>query len=80
MKVLTGKIVGFNKMPKTVTVEIESFRKHPLYKKIVRRSKKILAHFEGQEIKIGDKVRMGETRPISQNKHFKILEVVKITK
>ncbi len=77
MKVLTGKIVGINRMTKTVTVEIESFRKHPLYKKIVRRSKKILVHLEGPEVKWGDKVRIGEVRPISKNKHFKVLEVVK---
>ncbi len=77
MKVLTGKIVGINRMPKTVTVETESFRRHPLYKKIVRKNKKILAHLEGPEVKLGDKVKIGETRPISKNKHFKVLEVVK---
>lgn len=77
MKVLTGRVVMVGKIPKTATVEVKSFRPHPLYKKIVKKSKKILAHLEGIEVSLGDKVKIGETRPISKNKHFKIIEVIK---
>lgn len=77
MKVLTGKVTKVGKITNTVTVEIKSFRPHPLYKKIVKKSKKILAHLADMELNLGDTVKIQEVRPISKNKHFKVLEVIK---
>lgn len=77
MKVLIGKVVSIGKIPKTVTVEVESRRPHPLYKKIVKKSKKILTHLEEMEVKKGNVVKIGQTRPISKKKHFKVLEVLR---
>ncbi|MBI4999700.1 30S ribosomal protein S17 [Candidatus Gottesmanbacteria bacterium] len=77
MKVLTGKVISVGKIPKTVTVEIESQRPHPLYKKLVKKNQKFLVHVEDLEIKLGDVVKIGQTRPISKRKHFKILEVLR---
>ena len=77
IKVLTGKVVSCGKIPKTATVEIESRRPHPLYKKLVKKNQKFLVHLEGLEVKVGDVVKIGEIRPISKRKHFKILEVLR---
>lgn len=77
VKVLTGKVISCGKIPKTVTVEVEVRRPHPLYKKLVKKSQKFLAHLEGPEVKVGDVVKIGEIRPISKRKHFKILEVLR---
>ena len=76
MKVLTGKIVSCGKIIKTVTVEVENRRPHPLYKKVVKKNKRYLVHLEGIEVKKGDRVKIGETRPISGKKHFRVLEVL----
>ena len=76
-KILMGKVIKGDKSTKTVVVETEFLRPHPLYKKLVKKNKKILAHLEGLEIKIGDVVRIGETRPLSKRKHFKVLEVIR---
>jgi small subunit ribosomal protein S17 len=76
-KILTGKVIETKKMLQTVTVEITSFRRHPLYKKKVKKSRKVLAQLEGLEVEVGDLVEIGETRPISKNKHFKVLGVKK---
>lgn len=75
-KILIGKVVS-TKMPKTVTVEVESRQPHPLYKKIVKRVKKYKVHNENLEVQPGDRVRIQETRPISKDKHFKVIEVIK---
>lgn len=75
MKVLTGKVIS-TKMQKTVVVEIETTRPHPLYKKIIRSKKKFKAHNEGLKLKVGDKVEIIPTRPISKEKHFKVLKKV----
>jgi len=64
------------KMKKTVVVEIAIQVKHPLYKKRIARTKKFKAHDE-LEAKVGDKVKIAETRPISKDVHFKTLEVIK---
>ena len=77
MKTMTGKIVSTGKMEKTVVVEIESFRPHPLYKKIIRRSKRILVHNGAIEVKVNDLVKIGEIRPLSKKVNFKILSVEK---
>lgn len=72
---LIGKVVS-DKCDKTITVLIETYKEAPLYGKRVRSSKKYTAHDEKNEAKIGDLVRIAETRPLSKNKHFRLLEIV----
>ncbi|MBT2639937.1 MULTISPECIES: 30S ribosomal protein S17 [unclassified Bacillus (in: firmicutes)] len=74
-KVYTGRVVS-DKMDKTVTVLVETYKKHPLYGKRVKYSKKLKAHDEQNEAKIGDVVRIMETRPLSATKRFRLVEVV----
>ena len=74
-KTRVGKIVS-DKMDKTVVVAIESSKKHPLYKKIVRRTDKFKAHDENNECKEGDRVRIMETRPISKDKNWWVVEII----
>ena len=73
-------VVVSNKMDKTITVLITERYKHPLYKKILKRSKKFLAHDENNEAEIGDKVLIAETRPLSKNKHFRLVEIIEKVK
>lgn len=75
-KILTGKVIDAGKMLGTVKVEVRTSRAHPLYKKLLKRSKKYLVSLEGKEVKIGQNVKIGQSRPISKNKHFKIIEVM----
>jgi len=70
-------IVTSDKMHKTVIVKFESFTKHWLYKKIIRRRTSVKAHDEKNEAKIGDKVRIIPSRPLSKDKRFRVLEVIK---
>ena len=72
---LVGKVVSA-KNDKTITVLVETYRKHPLYGKRVKHSKKYAAHDENNIAKIGDKVRIVETRPLSKTKKFKLVEIV----
>ena len=72
-RVLTGIIVS-DKTDKTVVVNVERRVKHPLYGKIIKRSKKYHAHDEGNEFKQGETVRIEETRPISKLKTWKVLD------
>ena len=72
---LIGKVVS-DKNDKTITVLIETYKKHPLYGKRVKYSKKYAAHDEKNEAKVGDTVRIVETRPLSKNKHFRLVEIV----
>ncbi|WP_033542791.1 30S ribosomal protein S17 [Planococcus sp. CAU13] len=74
-KVYTGRVVS-DKMDKTVTVMVETQKKHSFYGKRVKYSKKYKAHDEQNEAKIGDIVRIMETRPLSATKRFRLLEVV----
>jgi len=74
-KVYTGRVVS-DKMDKTVTVLVETHKKHPLYGKRVKYSKKFKAHDEQNEAKIGDVVRIMETRPLSATKRFRLVEVI----
>jgi small subunit ribosomal protein S17 len=74
-RVLTGTIVS-DKTDKTVVVNVERRVKHPLYGKIIKRSKKYHAHDEGNEFKQGETVRIEETRPISKLKTWKVIERV----
>ena len=72
---LVGKVVS-DKNDKTITVLVETYKKDPLYGKRVKSSKKYAAHDEKNAAKIGDKVRIAETRPLSKNKHFRLVEIV----
>ncbi|NLJ76929.1 MAG: 30S ribosomal protein S17 [Peptococcaceae bacterium] len=74
-KVLTGKIVS-DKMNKTVVVAVESLVRHPLYQRTIRRTKKFKAHDEENSCRIGDKVKMMETRPLSKEKRWRIIEIL----
>ena len=73
-------IVVSDKMDKTITVEIRERVKHPLYGKIVNRTKKFKAHDENNEAGIGDTVRIMETRPISKDKRWRLVEIVEKAK
>jgi small subunit ribosomal protein S17 len=72
-RILQGTVVS-DKNDKTVVVEVERRYTHPLYKKVVRRSKKYHAHDEGNLRKVGDKVRIQETAPISRSKRWIVVE------
>ncbi|WP_071396708.1 30S ribosomal protein S17 [Bacillus tuaregi] len=74
-KVYTGRVVS-DKMDKTITVIVETYKKHPLYGKRVKYSKKFKAHDEQNVAKTGDIVRIMETRPLSATKRFRLVEVV----
>lgn len=78
-RVLTGQVVS-DKADKTVVVLVERKVKHPLYGKIIRRSKKYHAHDEGNEFKAGETVRIEETAPISKLKTWKVVERVTAAK
>ena len=78
-RILVGTVVS-DKTDKTVTVLVERKVKHPLYGKIIRRSKKYHAHDEGNEFKPGDTVRIEETRPISKTKTWTVLDRVQAGK
>ncbi|WP_027415408.1 30S ribosomal protein S17 [Aneurinibacillus terranovensis] len=74
-KVVLGKVVS-DKMDKTIVVLVETYKKHPLYGKRVKYSKKFKAHDEQNTAKIGDLVKIMETRPLSKDKRFRLVEVV----
>lgn len=75
----TGVVVS-DAMEKTVVVRIASSVRHPLYRKIVRRSTKLKAHDEGRQAHVGDTVRIVETRPLSKTKRWRVVEVVERAK
>jgi small subunit ribosomal protein S17 len=70
-----GKVVG-DKMEKTVVVAVETPKRHPVYKKTIRRAVKYKAHDEKNQCKIGDTVRIIETRPLSKDKRWRVAEIV----
>jgi small subunit ribosomal protein S17 len=74
-KVRIGKVVS-DKMDKTIVVAIETSVKHPLYKKIVKRTYRLKAHDENNECRVGDKVKVMETRPLSRDKRWRLVEIV----
>ncbi len=74
-KILQGKVVS-TKMQKTIVIEVVFARRHPLYKKVVRKKNRFKAHNENTAVKEGDMVKIIETRPLSGDKHFKLLEVI----
>ena len=78
-KTRVGMVVS-NKMDKTVVVSIVDNVKHPLYKKIVKRTYKLKAHDEKNDAKIGDTVRVMETRPLSKDKRWRLVEIMERAK
>ena len=78
-KTTVGKVVS-NKMDKTIVVAIEDSVKHPLYSKIIKRTVKRKAHDEKNECNIGDTVRIMETRPLSKDKRWRLVEIIEKAK
>ena len=78
-KTRTGKVIS-NKMDKTIVVAIEDHVKHPLYGKIVKRTYKLKAHDEENTCVIGDTVKVMETRPLSKDKRWRLVEIIERAK
>ena len=78
-KTRVGKVVS-NKMDKTIVVAVEDHVKHPLYNKIVKRTYKLKAHDEENKCNIGDRVKVMETRPLSKDKRWRLVEIVEEVK
>ena len=78
-KTRIGKVVS-NKLDKTIVVAIEDHVKHPLYNKIVKRTYKLKAHDENNECKVGDTVKVMETRPLSKDKRWRLVEIMEKAK
>jgi len=74
-KIRTGQVVS-NKMDKTVVVAAETLKRHPLYKKTIKHTKKYKVHDEGNVCKIGDEVEIMETRPLSKEKRWRVTKVI----
>lgn len=74
-KVRIGRVVS-DKMDKTIVVSVETYKAHPLYKKRVKYSKKFKVHDENNQAKIGDIVKIMETRPLSKDKRWRLVEIV----
>jgi small subunit ribosomal protein S17 len=74
-KVFVGTVVS-DRMQKTVVVSVERFYRHPEYNKLVRRRTKVKAHDEEQKCRMGDRVKVMETRPLSRDKRWRVVEVV----
>ena len=78
-KVRTGKVTS-NKMDKTIVVSIEEHVKHPLYNKVVKRTYKLKAHDELNQCGVGDRVKVMETRPLSKDKRWRVVEIIEKAK
>jgi len=74
-KIRTGKVVS-DKMDKTVVVAVETLRRHPLYKKAIKRTKRYKVHDGGNVCKVGDKIKFVETRPLSKEKRWRVIEII----
>ena len=74
-KVMIGTVTS-NKMDKTIVVSVETSVKHPIYGKVVKRTYKLKAHDEENKCQIGDKVKVMETRPLSKDKRWRLVEIV----
>ncbi len=74
-----GNVVS-NKMTKSITVVVERKVKHPIYGKFMKSSKKFMAHDENNDCNIGDLVRISETRPLSKNKRWRLVEIIERAK
>ena len=73
-------VVVSNKMDKTITIAIERRIPHPIYKKYFKKTTKLMAHDEKKECGLGDKVKIMETRPLSKNKRWRLVEIVEKAK
>ncbi|HIY28172.1 MAG TPA: 30S ribosomal protein S17 [Firmicutes bacterium] len=78
-KTNVGRVVS-DKMDKTIVVAIEDSVRHPLYKKIIKRTVKLKAHDENNECRVGDRVRVMETRPLSKDKRWRLVEIIEKAK
>lgn len=78
-KVRIGRVVS-DKMDKTIVVAIETFVQHPLYGKAVKRTTKFKAHDEENQCRVGDKVKIMETRPLSKQKRWRLVEIIERAK
>ena len=78
-KTRVGKVIS-NKMDKTIVVAVENSVKHPLYKKVIKRTYKLKAHDENNECNVGDKVKVMETRPLSKDKRWRVVEIIEKAK
>ena len=78
-KVRIGRVVS-NKMDKTIVVAVEDFVRHELYNKPVKRTKKFKAHDENNECGVGDRVLLMETRPLSKDKRWRVVEIIEKAK
>ena len=78
-KTKVGRVVS-DKMQKTIVVAIEDNVKHPLYKKVIKRTVKFKAHDENNECRIGDKVEIMETRPLSKTKRWRVVQIIEKAK
>ena len=78
-KTEVGKVVS-NKMDKTIVVAVEDSVKHPIYKKVVKRTVKLKAHDGNNECSIGDRVRVMETRPLSKDKRWRLVKIIEKAK
>jgi small subunit ribosomal protein S17 len=74
-KVITGKVIS-TKMQNTIVVEVTRFVPHPLYKKLLKRSKNFKVDSNGFTVEVGRRVKIVETKPMAKDKHFKVLEVI----
>ncbi len=74
-KIVTGIVVS-DKMDKTIVVSVERRTQHPLYKRVIKRSKRYKAHDEKNECREGDRVQIMETRPLSKDKRWRLLEIL----
>ncbi len=78
-KVRVGRVVS-NKMDKTIVIAVETSIKHPLYGKVIKRTYKLKAHDENNECGAGDRVRVMETRPLSKDKRWRLVEILEKAK
>jgi len=78
-KTLVGRVVS-DRMDKTVTVSVERLVQHPVYKKIIKKTSKIYAHDEENQCKVGDKVKVMSTRPLSKMKRWRVVEIIERAK
>ena len=78
-KTRTGRVVS-DKMDKTIVVAVEDHVKHPLYNKIIKKTYKCKAHDENNEAGVGDRVKLMETRPLSKDKRWRLVEIVEKAK
>jgi small subunit ribosomal protein S17 len=78
-KIRIGRVVS-DKMDKTVVVAVEDSVKHPLYHKVVKRTYKLKAHDENNECQVGDRIKVMETKPISKDKRWRLIEIIEKAK